>query len=551
MVSVTSDVAASVPVPSTPSKSAKSQQPKSAGDQFGALVDSNTDAATSTQAPDLAPRRSDAAKSSSDKTNSDKSSRDTTTTDQTSQARSNDQADDAAPADKTAAADSDKGPAKAKDKSETSETKSATKSDESKDTAKSEQADETDGLAAAVQAADAAQQQAASQATPDPTAVIVPVPVAPTDPAATGAQAGTATDSPLTIAAAGIAASASTAAQIAAPATTKTDAATATTDATAKTADTDAAAAKAALADAAAAGTADAAPTDPQASGALVAAVDKATPKTAFKEAVTAQSNRDVSDITGDKDAAKPAGLTAASPNSATTATNAPAHPQAAKPETNGNTAEAKTDATDRSAQATPAAPTPHGHAANAQAQVNAPDPSAQAAAAIQAPATNTVSSASASTATLTATAATSTAVPLSGLPVEIAAAARAGKTQFDIRLDPAELGRIDVRIAVDRNGQVTSHLTVEKPETLSMLRQDAPQLQRALDDAGLKTGSNGLSFSLRDQNASSQNNGNSQDNGGNARRLIVSEDESLPASPVARGYGRLLGSSSGVDIRV
>ena len=76
--------------------------------------------------------------------------------------------------------------------------------------------------------------------------------------------------------------------------------------------------------------------------------------------------------------------------------------------------------------------------------------------------------------------------MPLSGLALEIAASANSGKSRFEIRLDPADLGRIDVRIDVDRNGQVTSHLTVEKPETLSMLRQDAPQLQRALDDAGL-----------------------------------------------------------------
>ena len=99
--------------------------------------------------------------------------------------------------------------------------------------------------------------------------------------------------------------------------------------------------------------------------------------------------------------------------------------------------------------------------------------------------------------------------VPLSGLALEIAASAKNGKSSFEIRLDPAELGRIDVRIDVDRSGQVTSHLTVEKPETLSMLQQDAPQLQRALDDAGLKTGNGGLQFSLRDQSSSGQNSGN------------------------------------------
>ena len=139
--------------------------------------------------------------------------------------------------------------------------------------------------------------------------------------------------------------------------------------------------------------------------------------------------------------------------------------------------------------------------------------------------------------------------MPLSGLAVEIAASAHSGKSRFEIRLDPADLGRIDVRIDVDRNGQVTSHLTVEKPETLSMLRQDAPQLQQALDDAGLKTGDGGLQFSLRDQSSSGQNSGNQT--GGNAQRLVISEDDAIPAAVAGRSYGRMLGSSSGVDIRV
>jgi flagellar hook-length control protein FliK len=149
----------------------------------------------------------------------------------------------------------------------------------------------------------------------------------------------------------------------------------------------------------------------------------------------------------------------------------------------------------------------------------------------------------------LTVTAATNGTVPLSGLAVEIAASAKSGKSSFEIRLDPADLGRIDVRIQVDRNGQVTSHLTVEKPETLSMLRQDAPQLQRALDDAGFKTGDSGLQFSLRDQSSSGQNNGN--ETGRNAQRLVISEEDTIPAAVAGRSYGRMLGSSSGVDIRV
>jgi len=79
------------------------------------------------------------------------------------------------------------------------------------------------------------------------------------------------------------------------------------------------------------------------------------------------------------------------------------------------------------------------------------------------------------------------------------------------------------------------------------MLRQDAPQLQRALNDAGLSTGNGGLQFSLRDQSSSGQNNDQSNPN---AHRLIVAEDETVPAA-MANNYGRMLSASGGVDIRV
>jgi flagellar hook-length control protein FliK len=193
------------------------------------------------------------------------------------------------------------------------------------------------------------------------------------------------------------------------------------------------------------------------------------------------------------------------------------------------------------------AAPTPPvgGHTA----QLTTPDPSAQAANAIQPQLTTTQTTPSATAQLMVTNAAQSAAVPLSGLAMQIAASAKSGKSRFEIRLDPAELGRIDVRIDVDRNGQVTSHLTVERPETLSMLRQDANQLQRALDNAGLSTGNGGLQFSLRDQSQSGQNN-NGQPNP-NAHRLIVAEEDSVPAAVAGRSYGRTTGALGGVDIRV
>jgi chemotaxis protein MotD len=210
----------------------------------------------------------------------------------------------------------------------------------------------------------------------------------------------------------------------------------------------------------------------------------------------------------------------------------------------------AKPDANAAGSDAPKPAGTSHEHRAEQAAAAPTPDLLPQASDPVQPPQLQPTTQTAVTAAQLTATVATNNAVPLNGVAVEIAQSAKAGKSSFEIRLDPAELGRIDVRLDVDKHGNVTSHLTVEKPETLTMLRQDAPQLQRALEQAGLKTGDGGMQFSLRDQSSGQQQN-NGDQSGRNAHRLIVSEDDSAPLAPVARGYGRMLGSSSGVDISI
>ena len=260
-------------------------------------------------------------------------------------------------------------------------------------------------------------------------------------------------------------------------------------------------------------------------------------------------------------------GATTAVEQAGTTDTAAPATPAAdtivpavtapteaaGKPKSeNGIVDAVKADASGNSIAPPAANAQAHAHLAAAdigQTPVNSSGNGLQAAGAIQAQQPAAAATTPAAAAQLTATAAASAPVPVSGLAMEIAASAKSGKTRFEIRLDPAELGRIDVRIDVDRHGQVTSHLTVERPETLSMLRQDANQLQRALDNAGLSTGNGGLQFSLRDQSSQGQNDGNQSNP--NAHRLVVSEEDSVPAVVAGRNYGRMLGSSGGVDIRV
>jgi flagellar hook-length control protein FliK len=140
--------------------------------------------------------------------------------------------------------------------------------------------------------------------------------------------------------------------------------------------------------------------------------------------------------------------------------------------------------------------------------------------------------------------------VPIAGLAVQIVTRAQEGLKSFEIRLDPPELGRVDVRLDVDRGGHVTTRLTVDRVETLDILRRDSANLERALQQAGLKT-DGGLEFSLRDQSLAHRDQSQPEQQNGTHSRLIVTEDEVAASEAARRGYGRLLGLGTGLDIRV
>jgi flagellar hook-length control protein FliK len=72
------------------------------------------------------------------------------------------------------------------------------------------------------------------------------------------------------------------------------------------------------------------------------------------------------------------------------------------------------------------------------------------------------------------------------------------GQSRFSIRLDPPELGRIDVKMHVDASGAVSARLTVERSETLDLFQRDQRSLERALSQAGLDSQKTNLEFSLK-----------------------------------------------------
>jgi len=140
------------------------------------------------------------------------------------------------------------------------------------------------------------------------------------------------------------------------------------------------------------------------------------------------------------------------------------------------------------------------------------------------------------------------TAPNLPALAVEIAAKSQSGAKQFDIRLDPPELGRVEVRLSIDATGKASAHLSADQPQTLNLLQKDASVLTRALRDAGLDVSQNGLNFSLRQQ--SGQDAGAGANPGRRSGRgLSLTATTSIEATAASAAYS---GPADGrLDIRV
>jgi flagellar hook-length control protein FliK len=142
-----------------------------------------------------------------------------------------------------------------------------------------------------------------------------------------------------------------------------------------------------------------------------------------------------------------------------------------------------------------------------------------------------------------------SDAVPLAAVPIAIVTRAEGGERKFEIRLDPPDLGRIEVQLNVDSSGRATSHLVVDRADTLDLLRRDAPVLERALQSAGLTTDSGSLQFSLRDQSFAGRDQGAPAPLAPPA--AAVAENDNAPLDTALRRYGAPAGLGGGVDIRV
>ncbi len=129
---------------------------------------------------------------------------------------------------------------------------------------------------------------------------------------------------------------------------------------------------------------------------------------------------------------------------------------------------------------------------------------------------------------------------------IHVARALDDGLERINIRLHPANLGRVEVKLEVMQDGRVTATVIADKADTLDMLQRDSRALERALQDAGLHTDSESLNFGLRDE----QDHGEAEESGEGDQHANGQNDDGLddidvhgvipPARPLSAQAGAL-----------
>jgi flagellar hook-length control protein FliK len=97
--------------------------------------------------------------------------------------------------------------------------------------------------------------------------------------------------------------------------------------------------------------------------------------------------------------------------------------------------------------------------------------------------------------------------------------------TRFDLELNPAGLGKVDVRLEIGAAGQMSAAMTFDNPQTAAELKSRANDLQRALEQAGFNL-SGGLSFDVAgDRGQAQQGWREAQDQSGHGHRGRAFQD--------------------------
>ena len=109
------------------------------------------------------------------------------------------------------------------------------------------------------------------------------------------------------------------------------------------------------------------------------------------------------------------------------------------------------------------------------------------------------------------------------------------GSKQFTMRLDPPELGQVEVKLTVGTDKKVRAVVSADRPEALADLVRSARDLTRALLEAGLDLDDNGLTFQMNDQSSGQRQNAHDHQARGHEKTLSHLLSVSEPEAPLSR----------------
>ena len=114
---------------------------------------------------------------------------------------------------------------------------------------------------------------------------------------------------------------------------------------------------------------------------------------------------------------------------------------------------------------------------------------------------------------------------------------------------DELKIPEPSVNLEVGHDNRVIAVIAAERGDTLDLLQRDSNALERALNDAGLKTDSGSLSFNLRGE--SGRQEAGDDTAGGKSAHLAVADETGDEAGAPTAMHGSAAAGPGGIDIRI
>ena len=130
---------------------------------------------------------------------------------------------------------------------------------------------------------------------------------------------------------------------------------------------------------------------------------------------------------------------------------------------------------------------------------------------------------------------------------VNITKSAIKGVDNIDIRLKPEELGSIEIKMQISKDGKLQAHIVASRPETVEILQKEVQSLEKAFNDAGFEMEDGALSFSFREGGESNRE----QENDSGLRNFIGKALENESVEDMVGNDNQVWSSTQGLNIRV